>query len=120
MGVHFFVAVDGGWAEDPDELAAALRADWPEMRIRPAGTTGDIAYDLELDGELGTLHADGRCIAFKRADELVLRLAVWWRPRVPDGTRLAVFDDSSATAVDVPPGVALDELRARVSAADDR
>ena len=118
MGVHYFAAVDGDWADDPDELARALRAHWPAMRITRAGAGERMAYDLELDGELGSVHADGQCISFKRAGDLVIRLAVWWRDRVPPAVRLAVFDDSSATPVDVPPGATVDDVRARVAEAE--
>jgi len=119
MGAHFFVAVDGDWADDADDLATALRADWPGMRVTRARASDHVAYDLELDRELGGLHADGRCISFKNADELIVRLAVWWRRRVPSAIRLVVFDDSSAIAVDVAPGATVDELRASVSAVKD-
>src|SRR4051794_35898166 len=81
VGTHYFVGVDGDWADDPDALAAALAVDWPQLAIRPASDRECMAYDLELGNDLG-MHADGRCLAFKRGEELVLRLAVWWRRRV--------------------------------------
>jgi hypothetical protein len=95
VGVHHFVAIDGEWADDPDALAAALRADWPGMVITPA--SGAMAYDIHYGQELGTIHADGRAISFKHAEDLVERLAVWWRARIPDAVKLAVFDDADAT-----------------------
>jgi hypothetical protein len=118
MGVHYFAAVDGDWADDADGLAAALRADWPAMRVTCASESDGMAYDLEFDGDLGSVHADGRCISFKRAGELVIRLAVWWRRRVPPAVRLAVFDDSSAIPVDVPPDATVEAIRRRVAEAD--
>jgi hypothetical protein len=118
VGTLFFAAIDGDWADDPDALAAALRSDWPAMEIRPDPVSEHTAYRLELDGYLGSLHADGQGISFKHADELVIRLAAWWRPRVPATVRLTVFNDSTAIDVDVPPGVTPSELRDLVAAAE--
>jgi hypothetical protein len=119
VGTHYFAGIDGDWGDDPDALAAALRADWPEMAVTPASGDGDlVAYNLELGQELGSLHADGSCIAFKHAEELVIRLAAWWRKRIPDSVALAVFNDSTATPVYVQPGMTAQELAARVAAVE--
>jgi hypothetical protein len=118
MGTAFFAAIDGDWAEDPDELAAALRADWPEMTVRPVRDSEHMAYDLELGHELGSLHADGQCISFKHGEEIVARLAVWWRRRIPAEVDLEVFNDSTAIPVPVPPDVTPAELLERLAAAD--
>jgi hypothetical protein len=119
VGTHYFAGIDGDWGDDPDALAAALRADWPEMAVTPASGEADlVAYNLELGLELGSLHADGSCIAFKHAEELVIRLAAWWRKRIPDSVALAVFNDSTATPVYVQPGMTAAELAARVAAVE--
>jgi hypothetical protein len=118
MGVHYFAAIDGDWADDAESLAEALRADWPAMRVTRASGSDRMAYDLEFEGELGSVHADGRCISFKRAGELVIRLAVWWRRRVPGAVRLVVFDDSSAVPVDVPTDATVEQVRRRVVEAE--
>jgi hypothetical protein len=118
VGTLFFAVIDGDWADDPDALAAALRSDWPEMKVRPDLRSDYAAYRLEFDGYLGSLHADGQGFSFKHGDELVIRLAAWWRPRVPATVRLTVFNDSTAIDVDVPPGVTPAELQDLVAAAE--
>jgi hypothetical protein len=118
VGVKFFAGVDGDWADDPDALVAALRSDWPGMSVRPVRDSEHVAYDLEYENALGSLHADGRCIAFKHDEDLVVRLAAWWRARLPDSVRLAVFNDSTAIPVYVEPGMTADELLERVAAAE--
>jgi hypothetical protein len=110
MGVVYFAAIDGDWADDPDELAAALRADWPDMKVWVEGS----AYRLEMDGRLGTLETDGKCISFKHGEQQVVELAAWWRARMPADVKLAVFDDSVAIPVYVEPGDTASAVRDRV------
>lgn len=118
MGVHYYAGIDGDWADDPDALAAALRSDWPGMKVSPAGGSEHMAYDLEIGNRIGSLHADGRCISFKHAEELVVGLAAWWRARIPASVKLAVFNDSTAIPVYVQPGVTAGELLDLVAAAE--
>jgi hypothetical protein len=118
LGTHYFAGIDGEWADDPDALAAALRAEWPGMTVRRLPASDLMAYDLELGNDLGSIHADGSCIAFKHAEELVIRLAAWWRRRIPDDVALAVFNDATATPVYVQPGMSAEELAERVAAVE--
>jgi hypothetical protein len=118
VGTLYFAGIDGDWTDDPDALAAALRADWPEMTVRRASGSDGMAYYLELGLEGGTLHADGSCIAFKHGEALVIRLAAWWRRRIPDDVALAVFNDSTATPVYVQPGMTAEALAERVAAVE--
>ncbi len=118
MGTRYFAGIDGDWADDPDALAQALAADWPQMSITRIRDGGLVAYDLELGSDLLSLHADGRGIAGKHGEDLVLRLALWWRRRVPAAVRLAVVNDATAAPVYVEVGMTLVTLRERVAAVE--
>jgi hypothetical protein len=120
VGVTFFAGIDGDWSDDPDALAATLRSDWPGMTVTPTPGSEHMAYRLELGDALGSVHADGQCISFKHDEELVVRLAAWWRARMPDTVKLAVFNDSTAIPVYVEPGMTAAELGDRVAASEAR
>jgi hypothetical protein len=96
------------WSMPADELAAGVRAVWPDARVWRSDAPlapGPVLFELRRGGELLTGHLDdaGSSVWFDGGPiGLVAELAVWFRRQAPGDVVFAFTDEGWTAAVDVP------------------
>jgi hypothetical protein len=112
---------DTAWRIDAADLAARLRARWPEAEARVMtleGIEGELDFSVPLGAAAplrGTLEPEGQAVGLDGDLPQCAAFAAWFREQVPAGQELVLWDTGGSLMVVLEPGVEAAEIERRVA-----
>jgi hypothetical protein len=104
-----------GWTLDPDHLAKAISAKWPEAEISiPRGSANAHALEWEWRAGpgclTGSLDKTGQVVALDGRIEDAAAFARWFGTLVPETQRLLFYDEGYSADMEITPDTRDEEL----------
>lgn len=118
MTSYFISTIEPGpWRIEATEFVAALRRQWPDVKIisEPPSEYHSVMFEVERGDFYAFAHlqADGDCLVVEQAStDGLIDMAIWFRSIAPPDVPLLMWSESYGHRVPMPPGMTREELEA--------